>query len=113
VCMAGERCKGDGDREGQITRFLATRGLIIAALDPLWMVFVHRFEFILQVLYAIGVSMIVMSVLRRLPPRVCGVLGLLLVFLHEALATAIGQVDGVARGLLVFTLVPGRVGPFP
>src|SRR5215813_3803786 len=108
-----QRRKRDGDSEGQITRFIATRGLIIAALDPLWMVFVHRFEFILQVLYAIGVSMIVMSVLRRLPPRVCGVLGLLLVFLHEALATAIGQVDGVARVLLVFTLVPGRVGPFP
>src|SRR5262249_3415168 len=108
-----QRRKRDGESEWQITRFIATRGLIIAALDPLWMVFVHRFELVLQVLYAIGVSMIAISVLRRLPPWVCGALGLLLVFLHEALATAIGQVDGVARALVVFTLVPGRVGPFP
>jgi uncharacterized membrane protein len=108
-----QRRKRDGESEWQITRFIATRGLIIAALDPLWMVFVHRFEFVLQVLYAIGLSMIVMSVLRLLPPKLCGLLGLLLAFLHEALATALGQVEGVARALVFLALVPGRVGPFP
>ena len=51
------------------------------------MVFVHRGELVLQVLYAIGVSMVAMAVLRRLPARVCGALGLLIIVLHEAVAT--------------------------
>ena len=108
-----QRRKRDGASEAEITRFIAIRGLFIAALDPLWMVFVHKGEMVLQVLYAIGVGMMAMSVLRRLPARVCGALGLLLIVLHEAVASAFGHAGGVGRALLVFTLVPGRVGPFP
>jgi len=108
-----QRKKRDGVAEAEITRFIAERGLLIAALDPLWMVFVHKGEPVLQVLYAIGVSMMAMSLLRRLPARVCGALGLLLIVLHEAAATAFAHADGVGRALLVLTLVPGRVGPFP
>jgi len=108
-----QRRKRDGAPEAEITRFIAVRGLLIAALDPLWMVFVHKGEPVLQVLYAIGVSMMAMSLLRFLPARVCGVLGLLLIVLHEAVATTFSHADGVGRALLVLTLVPGRVGPFP
>ena len=108
-----QRRKRDGASEADITRFIAARGLLIAALDPLWMVFVHRGELVLQVLYAIGVSMMAMSLLRRLPARACGALGLLLIVLHEAVASAFAQVGGIGRALLVLTLVPGRVGPFP
>ena len=108
-----QRRKRDGTPEAEITRFIAVRGLVIALLDPLWMVLVHRGQMVLQVLYAIGVSMMAMSVLRRLPARVCGALGLLLIVLHEAVATAFVHADGVGRALLVLTLVPGRVGPFP
>ncbi|HUM13244.1 MAG TPA: heparan-alpha-glucosaminide N-acetyltransferase domain-containing protein [Myxococcaceae bacterium] len=111
--MSVQRKKRDGASESDITRFIALRGLLIAALDPLWMVLVHRFLFVLQVLYAIGLSMVAMSVLRRLPARVCGALGLLLIVLQEAVATRLAHVEGVGRALLVFTLVPGRVGPFP
>ena len=108
-----QRRKRDGASEAEITRFIAGRGLLIAVLDPLWMVFVHKGEMVLQVLYAIGVSMMAMSLLRRLPARVCGALGLLLIVLHEAVATLFSHADGVGRALLVLTLVPGRVGPFP
>lgn len=108
-----QRKKRDGVPEASITRFIAERGLLIAALDPLWMVFVHKGEPVLQVLYAIGVSMMAMSLLRRLPARVCGALGLLLVVLHEAVAAAFVHAGGVGRALLVLALVPGRVGPFP
>ncbi|HET9035902.1 MAG TPA: heparan-alpha-glucosaminide N-acetyltransferase domain-containing protein [Myxococcaceae bacterium] len=108
-----QRRKRDGASEANITRFIAARGLLIAALDPLWMVFVHKWQPVMQVLYAIGVSMMAMSVLRRLPARVCGALGLLLVVLHEAVANAFAHAEGVGRVLLVLTLVPGRVGPFP
>src|SRR5215813_8144217 len=99
-----QRRKRDGASEAEITRFIATRGLVIAALDPLWMVFVHKGELVLQVLYAIGVSMMAMSLLRRLPARLCGALGLLLIVLHEAVASAFAHADGVGRALLVFTL---------
>jgi uncharacterized membrane protein len=110
--MSVHRRRRDGASEGDITRFIVLRGLLIAALDPLWMVFVHRGELVLQVLYAIGVSMVAMAFLRRLPARVCGALGLLIIVLHEAVATALGSVDGVGRALLILTLVPGKVGPF-
>src|SRR5262249_5659918 len=108
-----QRRKRDGASEAEITRFIAERGLLIAVLDPLWMVFVHKGEPVLQVLYAIGVSMMAMSLLRRLPARVCGALGLLLIVLHEAISSASVHAGGVGRALLVLTLVPGRVGPFP
>jgi len=106
------RRRRDGASEAEVTRFIVARGLLIAALDPLWMVFVHRGELVLQVLYAIGVSMVAMAFLRRLPPGVCGVLGLLIIVLHEAVAAMLGSAEGGGRALLVLTLVPGRVGPF-
>ena len=59
-----------GDRPGQ-TAFIVKRGLLIAALDPLWMGLGFGFgawdRFPLQVLYAIGMSFVVMAALRRLP----------------------------------------------
>jgi uncharacterized membrane protein len=57
-----------GDRPGQ-TAFLVKRGLLIAALDPLWMSlgFVGYDFWVFQVLYAIGLSMVAMAFLRRLP----------------------------------------------
>jgi uncharacterized membrane protein len=107
------RRKADGASEAEITRFIAARGILIAALDPLWMVFVHRGEPVLQVLYAIGVGMIAMAFLRRLPARTVGALGLVLIVLHEALARGLAGLDGVAGALVTLTLFPGKVGPFP
>jgi uncharacterized membrane protein len=51
------------------TRFIVTRGLLIAALDPIWMslAFSGYRPVIFQVLYAIGLSMMCMAALRRLP----------------------------------------------
>jgi uncharacterized membrane protein len=59
------------DQPGQ-TAFIVKRGLLIAALDPLWMSlgFAAYHIFLLQVLYAIGVSMVAMAFLRRLPTKV-------------------------------------------
>ena len=108
-----QRRKRQGATEWEISRFIAARGLLIAVLDPVWMILVHRFEPVLQVLYAIGVSMVAMSVLRLLPARVCGALGLLLVVLHEAIARGLSHLDGIGRILVVLTLVPGQAGPFP
>src|SRR4029450_9909715 len=58
-----ERRRNDGESPGDITRFIVTRGLLIAVLDPVWMVWVHRGQPVLQVLYAIGMSFVVLAFL--------------------------------------------------
>jgi uncharacterized membrane protein len=64
LALSAEKRRG---QPGQ-TRFIVTRGLLIAALDPLWMSlgFAAYHRFVLQVLYAIGMSMVCMAGLRRL-----------------------------------------------
>jgi uncharacterized membrane protein len=53
-----------------IDRFIFTRGLILVALEPLWMSWMFTPGMILlQVLFAIGASLVCMTLLRRLPPR--------------------------------------------
>jgi uncharacterized membrane protein len=68
LALSSEKRRG---QPGQ-TRFIVTRGLLIAALDPLWMSlgFALYHVFVLQVLYAIGMSMVCMALLRRLPSGV-------------------------------------------
>jgi uncharacterized membrane protein len=64
-----ERRRRAGESEWSTTRFIVTRGLFIAALDPIWMRIVFPTPggtWILQVLYAIGMSMVALAFLRRL-----------------------------------------------
>jgi uncharacterized membrane protein len=72
------------DQPGQ-TRFIVTRGLLIAMLDPLWMslAFSGYDRIILQVLYAIGLAMVCMAGLRRLPTAVLLSAAVLLQLLGE------------------------------
>ena len=65
LALSAEKRRG---QPGQ-TRFIVTRGLFIAALDPLWMslAFSAYRPVIFQVLFAIGLSMVCMAALRRLP----------------------------------------------
>ena len=67
LALSAEKRRG---QPGQ-TRFIITRGLLIAALDPLWMSlgFSGYERIICQVLYAIGLSMVCMAGLRRLSSR--------------------------------------------
>ncbi len=64
LALSAEKRRGQA---GQ-TRFIVTRGLLILALDPLWMSlgFAKYERVIFQVLFAIGGSMICMAWLRRL-----------------------------------------------
>ena len=68
LALSSEKRK---DEPGQ-TRFIATRGLLIAVLDPLWMGlgFAAYRILPLQVLYAIGMAMFCMAFLRKLPTNV-------------------------------------------
>ena len=108
-----------GESEGSITRFIITRGLIIAALDPLWMVFVFKPPnglIVLQVLYAIGMSFIAMAFLRRFPPLTLGVAGVVLAFAVEPLAAlvpAAGPLHVVGRLLVAAGPLPPFIVGYP
>ncbi|MGE5183540.1 MAG: DUF1624 domain-containing protein [Acidobacteriota bacterium] len=109
------------DQPGQ-TRFIVTRGLLIAALDPLWMSLAfngyHRFGF--QVLYAIGISMVCMAYLRHLPSRVLLAAAVLIQVLGEFSSRWHPEVEPIAtiwklswsggpvfgRGMCVYPFIP-------
>ncbi len=96
-------------------RFLVTRGLFIAACDPLWMswAFGMRGRVLLQVLYAIGASFVAMAALRRLPRGVLGALALVVMVGHEALMGLTSTLGGGAPGPALALLVTGgRAGSF-
>src|SRR2546423_13759813 len=57
LALSIERRRALGERPADVDRFVATRGIFIAALDPLWMSWVFApGHVLLQVLYAIGVA---------------------------------------------------------
>src|SRR5262249_12423302 len=67
LALSVARREAAGEPARDIDRFIATRGLLIAILDPMWMSPVlDRGQVLLQVLYAIGGSLIAMTFLRRL-----------------------------------------------
>lgn len=80
---------------GDLRRFLFTRGAWLIVLEVTVVNFAWNFNFryeaglALQVIWAIGVSMIVLGAMARLPISVIGAIGVLLVVGHNSL-------DGVA-----------------
>ena len=79
-----------GESPWRTDRFMATRGLFILALDPLWMSLVFTPGAVLcQVMFAIGGSMIAMCALRRLPDRALLVASLVLIVGSEAMVGAV------------------------
>lgn len=67
LALSSEKRRG---QPGQ-TAFIVKRGLLIAALDPIWMSFGFAgFQIVIfQVLFAIGMSLVCMAFLRRLSSR--------------------------------------------
>jgi uncharacterized membrane protein len=73
-----------------LSRFLLTRGLWLVFVELVIVNFAWTFDItysyrILQVIWAIGISMIVLSALVFLPTRLIAILGLTLVFGHNLL----------------------------
>lgn len=68
LALSVERRRARGEPARALDRFIVTRGLIIAALDPIWMswIWMRPGAVLLQVLYAIGLSLVCMAALRRL-----------------------------------------------
>ena len=86
-----------GDRPRDIDRYVLVRGLVIALLE-LWISFtvIGHGRFVLQVLYGIGTSYMLMAPLRRVPDRVAPLLALGFIAVSELLVrgASSAQVDG-------------------
>ena len=67
LALSTERRIAKGGSEKEIDKNLLKRGAIIAALDPT-LISLLKGHLTFQVLFAIGSSMMLMAVLRRLPP---------------------------------------------
>ena len=97
-----------GDPERSIDADIIKRGIFILLLDPLWMSFGFGEGTVLQVLYAIGVSLCCMVFLRRLGVRSLFVLGIGLLFFGEALyGLVVWAAGGQRSGLPGIFLVTG------
>jgi uncharacterized membrane protein len=80
-----------GKSKAELSRLLITRGLWLIILEltvvraGMWFSFDYRFFGFLQVIWVIGVSMIVLAVLIHLPLKVVAGFGLLMIALHNLL----------------------------
>lgn len=80
-----------GKTKSELSRFLVTRGLWLIVLEFTWVRtavvfnFDYRFLGVMQVIWTIGVCMIVLAALIHLPLRVVTAFGLLMIALHNLL----------------------------
>jgi uncharacterized membrane protein len=100
-----------GERPADINRHIILRGLIITAFE-LWMslVFGGGELLVLQVLYALGMGMVCMAFLRRLPTRWLLALSLLGWLVSEPLAGWAFSLQGDAAILPRLLFAFGRLG---
>ncbi|HEY0476099.1 MAG TPA: heparan-alpha-glucosaminide N-acetyltransferase domain-containing protein [Kofleriaceae bacterium] len=108
LALSVTRRQQDGVPSSQIDRDILIRGALLIAIDAVWMGWMWRLGLPLQlgVLYAIGVSMIGLIVLRRLPAALVAGLGLAIMAGGEAVT---GLLDPTTT-LAAATLAGGQVG---
>ncbi|MET0794255.1 MAG: heparan-alpha-glucosaminide N-acetyltransferase domain-containing protein, partial [Polyangiaceae bacterium] len=102
-----------GKSQFSIDRYLLTRGLLMAAFE-LWISYfvMPKGMLLLQVLYAMGTSYVLMIPLRRLPNTLCFALSLSAIVLLELLSGVLGSYFGQQPPLWVTLLfVPGDPAP--
>jgi uncharacterized membrane protein len=108
LALSTEKRRGE---PGQ-TAFIVKRGLLIAALDPLWMSLAMEgwHVIILQVLYAIGLSLVCMAFLRRLSTGALLALGIAIQAFGE-FSSHIGFASQPLQVIWALTFVGGPVTP--
>ena len=79
-----------GDTDGAARRFLLKRGVVLILLELTVVNFAFWFDIhfqtiMLQVIYAIGGGLILLSLLAKLPVKWVGIIGLVIVFGHNIL----------------------------
>lgn len=78
-----------GMEKGELSKFLATRGLWLIAVEVTWISFAWQLytynSFYLQVIWTIGISMICLAGLIHLPKKVILAISLVMIFGHNLL----------------------------
>ena len=118
VLLAGVSASlaGRSRSPGEASRLLLTRGLWLVFLELTvvrfgWLFNVnYRFSFV-QVIWAIGWSMVALAALSRLGPRVCTAVGALMILGHNALDRVHAGDIGGASWLWRVLHEPGRLEP--
>jgi uncharacterized membrane protein len=119
VFLAGASAYFVGKRRDRaaLSRFLLTRGawLVFLELTLIYWVWTsdvtYHDGFFLQVFWAIGASMIVLSALVRLPVAAVGAFGVAMILAHNAFDGIAPESFGAAAPLWHLLHVPGPVGP--
>jgi len=119
IALSTAKRRAQGDSEAAIDRTLIVRGLLIVALELFWMtpVMMEGEGILLQVLYAIGFSMVLMAPLRRIPARALGLGALAFFAISELLVGLAIMVSGGESpslpAALLFTggIFPLELGP--
>lgn len=106
LAISTESRRAKGESERSIDVHIGVRGLLIIAFEVAWMSWAMREwgQFLFQVLYAIGASLVCMVLLRRLKPSVLLALGLLLALGSELLVGILlmkGMLDRLPVALLL------------
>lgn len=89
VLLAGSSAflRGQGSGIADLSRYLATRGLMLLALEATWISFSWQFGYnviILQVIWALGAGMMILALLVWLPRPVIALIAALLIVTHNA-----------------------------
>ena len=110
LALSVERRLASGEAARSIDRHLAIRGLILILLDATYISLGIRFGsgLVLQVLYAIGASLILMVPLRRLPSGWLVAFGLLWLVGGEALTLFVAPIAGDTSILAALSVAPGE-----
>jgi uncharacterized membrane protein len=101
LALSVERRAARGTRPAEIDRDILVRGAIIALLDPT-LISLGSGRWTFQVLFAIGVAMMSMAFLRRLPTWLLLVLSLGWIALGEIVTAAVWTPPGSSSALAAF-----------
>lgn len=102
IFLAGTSAFLYGQKKPDLSRFLFTRGLwlILLELTVIRLSWTFNFDFrgyeMAGVIWVIGVSMVIMAALVKLPVRVVAAIGLLIIFGHNLITS---HAFGIAEGL--------------
>jgi uncharacterized membrane protein len=121
VLLAGVAAYLHGRRlgsTGALARYLVTRGIWLAFLEvtvirTAWMLYLGPQILVLQVIWAIGVSMVVLAGLVWLPRSAIAALAVALIAGHNLFDTVHAADLGGFRWLWLLLHEAGRVEPFP
>lgn len=115
IALSTQKRRARGESEAALTRSLLGRGLFIALLDPLWMspVMMEGHGVLLQVLFAIGASMMLLALLRHIPAPWLLALSIVFCVVSEWCVDGLRALDQSpwSAALLTAGMFPMDIGP--